>query len=158
MVQNAIYLEQVPVNHDNVLGEIGLGFEVAQDAMQLGRLGIAAMCLGGMKRCAQLMLRYASRRSIGMVGQLLDKQITLKRLSDLTAAVTAVECLVRTIASWLDEGKPVPQEAYLAAKIIAPEFMWQAADNLVQLLGGRGYIESKYCPPNFKGCPRASYL
>ena len=145
MVQNTIHFKQVPVNHRNVLGEIGSGFEVAQNTMQLGRWGIAAICVGGMKRCAQLMLRYASRRSIGM-GQLLDKQITIERLSELTAAIKAVECLVKTIAKWLDEGKSVPQEAYLAAKIIAPELMWQAADNLVQLLGGRGYIESNIAP------------
>lgn len=145
MVQNTIYLEQVKVNHQNVLGEIGSGFEVAQDAMQLGRLGISATCIGGMKRCAQLMLRYATRRSIGME-RLIDQQITLERLSDLTAAIGAVECLVKSIATPLDEGKPVPPEAYLVTKIIAPELMWQAADNLVQLLGGRGYIESNIAP------------
>ncbi|MHC5855975.1 acyl-CoA dehydrogenase family protein [Nostoc sp.] len=145
MVQNTIYLEQVKVNHQNVLGEIGSGFEVAQDAMQLARLGIAATCIGGMKHCAQLMLRYATRRSIG-IERLINQQITLQRLSDLTAAISAVECLVKNIATSLDEEKPVPLEAYLVAKIIAPELMWQAADNLVQLLGGRGYIESNIAP------------
>ncbi|WP_375491052.1 acyl-CoA dehydrogenase family protein [uncultured Nostoc sp.] len=145
MVQNTIYLEQVKVNHENVLGEIGSGFEVAQDAMQLARLGIAATCIGGMKHCAQLMLRYATRRSIG-IERLINQQITLQRLSDLTAAISAVECLVKNIAASLDEEKPVPPEAYLVTKIIAPELMWQAADNLVQLLGGRGYIESNIAP------------
>ncbi|MDJ0600971.1 MAG: acyl-CoA dehydrogenase family protein [Crocosphaera sp.] len=148
MVQNAIYLEQVPVTHDHILGEIGSGFEIAQDAMQLGRLTIAATCVGGMQRCAQLMLRYASRRSIDMIGKdkLVDKYITLIRLSDITAAITAVECLVNIITRWLDEGTPVPQEAYLTAKVIPPELMWQTADNLVQLLGGRGYIEPNLAP------------
>ncbi len=149
MVQNTIYLEQVKVNHQNVLGKIGSGFEVAQDAMQLARLGISATCIGGMKRCAQLMLRYATRRSIG-IERLIDQHITLERLSDLTAAIGAVECLVKTIATSLDEGKFVPPEAYLVTKIIAPELMWQAADNLVQLLGGRGYIESNIAPQIFR--------
>jgi len=49
---------------------------VAQDAMQLARLGIAATCIGGMKRCAQLMLRDATRRSIGME-MLIDQHITV---------------------------------------------------------------------------------
>ncbi|MDJ0582974.1 acyl-CoA dehydrogenase family protein [Crocosphaera sp.] len=145
MVQNAIHFDQVTVSSENILGEIGNGFEVAQDAMRLGRLAIAAMCVGGMKRCAQLMLRYASRRSLG-VDKLIHKPITLERLSDLTAAIGAVECLVKTMSQWLDQDIPVPEEAFLTAKIIAPELMWQAADQLVQLLGGRGYIESNIAP------------
>ncbi|MBE9235321.1 MAG: acyl-CoA dehydrogenase family protein [Sphaerospermopsis kisseleviana] len=149
MVQNTIHLEQVKANRENILGEIGLGFAVAQDAMQLGRLGIAVMCIGGMKRCAQLMLRYATGRSIG-IERLIDQQITLQRLSHLTAAIGAVECLVNFIATSLDEEKFVPPEAYLVTKIIAPELMWQAADNLVQLLGGRGYIESNIAPQIFR--------
>lgn len=44
--------------------------------MQLARLGIAATCIGGMKRCAQLMLRDATRRSIGME-MLIDQHITV---------------------------------------------------------------------------------
>ncbi|MGK7942282.1 MAG: acyl-CoA dehydrogenase family protein [Crocosphaera sp.] len=148
MVQNSIYFEQVPVNDENVLGEIGSGFEVAQGAMRLGRLGIAAICIGGMKRCAQLMFRYGSRRSIDMMGsdKLLDKQITLKRLGDINAAITAIECFVKTMANLLDQEKTVYEEAYLTAKIIAPELMWKTADNLIQLLGGRGYIESNIAP------------
>ncbi|NEO37005.1 MAG: acyl-CoA/acyl-ACP dehydrogenase [Moorea sp. SIOASIH] len=145
MVQNKIYFDQVKVNRQNVLGEIGSGFKVAHDVMQLGRLGIGAISLGGMKRCAQLMLRYGKRRSLGME-RLITKQITLERLSDLTAAIGAIECLLNSIATWLDEGKPVPEQAYIVSKIIAPELMWQAADNLVQLLGGRGYIESNLAP------------
>ncbi|OKH52864.1 hypothetical protein NIES2101_13180 [Calothrix sp. HK-06] len=145
MVQNAVYLQEVPVNHNQVLGQIGAGFEVAQDAMQLGRLGIAAICLGGMKRCAQLMFRYAVRRSIAL-DKLLYKSITLERFSDLTAAIGAIECFLESIATWLDEKLPLPQEVYLAAKIIAPELMWQTADNFIQLLGGRGYIESNNAP------------
>jgi alkylation response protein AidB-like acyl-CoA dehydrogenase len=145
MVQNTVYLEQVRANHENILGEIGSGFTVAQDAMQLGRVGIAVMCLGGMKRCAQLMLRYSSRRTIGME-RLINQQITLQRLSDITAGIGAIECLVNTIATSLDQGKSVPPEAYTVAKMIAPELMWQAADHLVQLLGGRGYVESNIAP------------
>ncbi|MGK7879519.1 MAG: acyl-CoA dehydrogenase family protein [Crocosphaera sp.] len=145
MVQNAIHFDQVPVSPENILGEIGNGFEVGQDAMRLGRLAISALCVGGMKRCAQLMLRYASRRSLG-IDKLIDKPITLERLSDLTAAIGAVECLVKTISQWLDQDIPVPEEAFLTAKIIAPELMWQAADQLIQLLGGRGYIESNIAP------------
>ena len=145
MVQNSIFLEGVSVREQQLLGEAGTGMKVAQDAMMYGRLGLAAGCIGGMKRCAQLMLRYSQRRSVS-TGCLLNNPVTLVRLSNLTAAITAVESLVFTIAQLLDKEYLIPEEVYTACKTSAPEFFWQAADHLVQLLGGRGYIETNIAP------------
>jgi acyl-CoA synthetase (AMP-forming)/AMP-acid ligase II/alkylation response protein AidB-like acyl-CoA dehydrogenase/acyl carrier protein len=141
MVQNFIHLDDVPVGSVNLLGEPGAGMEAGQDAMLYTRLAIGAMSVGGMKRCAQLMHRYATRRSIG-TGRLLDNPVTLARLSDLTAATTAFETLVARICELLDDGWKVPAEAYVACKTAGPELLWKAADSFVQLLGGRGYIET----------------
>jgi len=145
VVQNSIYLDNVPVAAVNLLGEVGAGMEAAQDAMLFTRLAIGAMSVGGMKRCTQLMLRYATRRDIA-TGCLLDNPVTLARLSDLTAAITTLETLVTRIAELLDNGCFVPVEAYVACKTSGPEFLWKAADSLVQLLGGRGYIETNIAP------------
>jgi acyl-CoA synthetase (AMP-forming)/AMP-acid ligase II/alkylation response protein AidB-like acyl-CoA dehydrogenase/acyl carrier protein len=145
MVQNTVYLNDVPVNTEQLLGKPGSGMQVAQDAMMYGRLAIASASVGGMKRCAQLMLRYSSRRSIS-TGRLLENPFVLHRLSEITAAITAVETLVAQIAQRLDAGEVVPPELYAACKTAAPEFYWQAADSLVQVLGGRGYIETNIAP------------
>ena len=118
--------------------------EVAQDAMMYGRVAIASSCLGGMKRCAQLMLRYTNRRQVS-TGRLLDNPVILTRLGGLTAQITAVECLVTQIARLLDKKVTIPVELYTACKTSAPEFYWQAADELV-FLGGRGYIETNIAP------------
>jgi acyl-CoA synthetase (AMP-forming)/AMP-acid ligase II/alkylation response protein AidB-like acyl-CoA dehydrogenase/acyl carrier protein len=145
MVQNRILLNDVPVRKEQLLGEPGAGMDVAQDAMMLGRLGIAAMSIGSMKRCAQLMLRYAERRQISS-GCLLDNPLTLVRMDKLTMQIKAMEALVSNIAALLDEGMQVPAEAFVACKITGPEFLWDAADGLVQLLGGRGYTENNIAP------------
>lgn len=145
MVQNTVFLEGVPVQAKQLLGEAGNGMAVAQDAMMQGRLGLAAGCLGGMKRCAQLMLRYGSRRTVAS-GLLLDNAVTQVRLTGLTRAIAALETLVFTVAELIDHGIAVPEEAYIACKTIGPEFFWQAADQLVQLMGGRGYIETNIAP------------
>ncbi|MEM9923865.1 MAG: AMP-binding protein, partial [Cyanobacteria bacterium P01_D01_bin.50] len=47
MVQNTIYLNDVPVSAEQMLGEPGAGMQVAQDAMMYGRLAIAAASVGG---------------------------------------------------------------------------------------------------------------
>lgn len=141
MVQNAVHFNDMLVHTEQILGEVGSGMSVAQDSMMFGRLGIGAMSIGGMKRCAQLMMHYAERRSIS-TGRLLDNAVTRIRISELTAAVTAVEALVFKIAHLLDCGKAVPAEAYTACKTTGPELVWKAADHLIQMLGGRGYIET----------------
>lgn len=145
MVQNTVFLRDAFLPDAAVLRAPGQGMDVARDAMLFSRLGIGAMCVGGMKRCAQLMARYAERRDIAS-GRLLDHPVTLARLQDLGAAIGAVEALVHAIATHIDAGHAVPAEAYLACKTGSTELFGEAADALVQMLGGRGYIETNAAP------------
>jgi acyl-CoA synthetase (AMP-forming)/AMP-acid ligase II/alkylation response protein AidB-like acyl-CoA dehydrogenase/acyl carrier protein len=145
MVQNTVHLDHVAVPATHQLGGTGAGMTVAQDAMMLGRLAIAAASVGGMKRCAQLMQRYGCRRSVA-TGKLLEHPVLLTRLNELLWAIAASEALVNKLTTLLDQTQMIPVEAYAACKISAPEFYWQAADLLVQTLGGRGYIETNLAP------------
>ena len=145
MIQNTIYLEGARVTENQLLGEVGKGMDAAQDAMMYGRLIIGAFSLGGMKRCAQLMLRYASRRSIS-TGLLLNNPVTLARLGELNAQIAGLETLIARMTSLLDRGRVLPVEPYIVCKIAGAEFFWQAADSLIQLLGGRGYLENNIAP------------
>jgi acyl-CoA synthetase (AMP-forming)/AMP-acid ligase II/alkylation response protein AidB-like acyl-CoA dehydrogenase/acyl carrier protein len=145
MVQNTVFLTEAFLPDGAVLRTPGQGMEVARDAMLFSRLGIGAMCIGGMKRCAQLMARYAERRDIAS-GRLLDHPVTLSRLHDLGAAIFATEALVHAIGAQIDGGHAVAAEAYLACKTSSTELFGQAADTLVQMLGGRGYIETNAAP------------
>ena len=148
MVQNALRFDDVFVPDSHVLGQPGAGMEVARDAMAFARLGIGALCVGGMKRCAQLMLRYAGRREVAG-GRLLDHPVTLARLDGLTGAIGALEALVSALGAHDDRGNGyggLPQEACMACKCVASELLWEAADMLMQLLGGRGYLEPNLAP------------
>ena len=149
MVQNTVHLDEVPVRPGDILGEIGEGMVVAQDIMKFGRLCICAGSVGSMKRCVQLMLRYASHRSIS-TGRLLDNLISRERLTALTHRIAALDHLVFTISGWLDEGVDVPEEYYALAKIAGPESLAVAVDNLIQMLGGRGYIETNIAPQLYR--------
>lgn len=145
MVQNSIYLQNATVEAEDLLHASGQGMAVAQDAMVRARLGIGAIAIGAMKRCAQLMVHYASKREIAQ-GTLLENHVSRKRLSDLTAAVTACEALVSRIADLLDAGESVPHDLFSACKILIPELAWQTVDDLMQMLGGRGYEEPNMAP------------
>jgi acyl-CoA synthetase (AMP-forming)/AMP-acid ligase II/alkylation response protein AidB-like acyl-CoA dehydrogenase/acyl carrier protein len=145
MVQNTMHLNDVGVGPADVLGEVGEGMTIAQDIMELGRICIAASAVGGMKRSAQLMARYAKRRRIA-TGLLLDNVISRQRLTQLTLETSALETLVDAFADWLDEGLDVPKECYAAVKVLSAEALYRAVDQLMQMLGGRGYIETNVVP------------
>ena len=145
MVQNALTLRDVHVAPESLLGEVGAGNAIIQDTLSLARLNLAAKSIGGMKRCLQLMQRYASGRLIA-TGILWNNPVTRSRVNQLVSAVTAVEALVRRIAIALDLGEAVPTEAFLACKVAGSEYLWKAADTLVQVLGGRGYVETNIAP------------
>jgi alkylation response protein AidB-like acyl-CoA dehydrogenase len=145
IVQNEVYLSAAFVPDSHVLGKPGGGLGVAQDAMMHSRLGIASVCVGGLKRAAQLMARYAARRTIG-TGLLLENAVTLEALGEVICQVDAADALVTRVAAWVDSGALVPPEAYLVCKTACPELLYDALDRLAQVLGGRGYIESNGVP------------
>ncbi|MEM7583479.1 MAG: acyl-CoA dehydrogenase family protein, partial [Acidobacteriota bacterium] len=141
MTQNAIHLDGVRVTRQQLLGEPGNGMAVAEDAMLFTRFCLAAVAVGGARRCLQLMLRYASRRTVA-TGRLLENPVTLHHLRELSAEVEALAALVSATAAALDAGEQVPAEIFAALKIAGPELLWRAVDRAVQLLGGRGYLEN----------------
>ena len=148
--KNTIYLDDVKVNSEQLLGSIGQGMEIAQDNMMYIRLCLAAANVGAMKRCAQLMYRYAERRTIA-TGKLLENPVTLVRISELTAAIEAIENFVQLVSSYQDENNcPLPEEAFVVAKILGSEYLGWAVDMLVQLLGARGYEESNIATQIFR--------
>ncbi|HEY3940423.1 MAG TPA: acyl-CoA dehydrogenase family protein [Bryobacteraceae bacterium] len=58
----AIYLENVPVPVENVLGEIGRGHIIAFNILNVGRLKLGALAVGGAKRVLAVSLKYAKER------------------------------------------------------------------------------------------------
>lgn len=145
LVQNSVVLENLLLGNNFLLGEVGNGMVVANQAMLYTRFCLGVLSLGGLKRCAQLMLRYAANRSIS-TGILLDNPVTLARLGELTASITSLEIFLSRLSNLLDKGQPVPMEAFIVCKTSGPEFLGRAADHLIQLLGGRGYIETNIAP------------
>ena len=145
MPQSAVRFEAVFVPDAQVLGEPGAGMEVARDAMGFARLGIGALCVGAMKRCLQLMARYAERRDIAG-GRLIDNPVALLRLHELDCAIQAADALVDALAAGIDAGAPLPLDACSACKCVLSELLWEAVDRLMQMLGGRGYLETNLAP------------
>ena len=107
------------------------------------------MYLGGLpgrpEALRQLIARYAGRRTVAS-GRLLENPLVLATLGELAARIDAVEALKDQVAERLDAGRPVPPEVPMAAKVIGSDSLNWAAGQLMQLLGGRGYMENNLAP------------
>lgn len=143
LTRNQIVLDGVAVNNSHVLGRVGQGAAIALEAMSHARLAVAAACLGGMKRCAQLVFHYSTQRQSG-TGRLVAHPVTLAKLGRVTAGIAALEALIQQVALAADRRASIPTEAFTVCKMVAPEMLWEAVDDLVQLLGRRGYVETPH--------------
>lgn len=141
IVQNKIQFTDVEVKPEYMLATTG----TTEAMFELARFGLAIVSCGALKRCAQLMLRYATRRSIS-TGTLVDNPVFRSNFLSVMHSIHALERLCAHIAGELDAGRPVASELFFVCKAIGPEYLSQAVDHLVQSLGGRGYMESNDVP------------
>ena len=151
IMQNAIIFDGVEVGPERVLGKAGEGMEIADEALLIARLCMGAISLGGMKRCAQIMHRYATRRQVS-TGKLIDTPTMLVTFSDLTNKITALQTLMDALSAILDEGDYPADEACMVVKIFGSNAIWEAADTLVETLGGRGYMENNGAAQIMRDC------
>jgi len=146
MVQNRISFDVVKLEKQYLVGEEEKGMDIANEAMMLARMTAGATLLGVMKKCIQLMYRYASRREVS-TGLLLKNPITRQQLGNSMMEATLLESLVNYIAVTADTDiQSVPTELCLISKVAGSEFVWKAVDTAMQCAGGRGYLENNYIP------------
>jgi alkylation response protein AidB-like acyl-CoA dehydrogenase len=145
VVQGEVAFRDVMVDVDHVVGEPKHGLEVGVDSMSWSRFAIAATCVGALRRCVQLVERFAGRREIA-TGKLADHPVARVAQGLATVRVAACEALLDFVADALDAGREVDAELFAIAKLAASELAWDSTDRLVQLLGSRGYDEANGVP------------
>jgi len=129
---------EVPVDH--LLGAVGRGFGVAVHVLNAGRLTLAAGCTGGTKRTLTWMTSYAEQR-VQFGHPLADFEITQRKLSRIASEIYASDSMLAILASLVDRGDNDFSLEAACAKVFASEMVWRAADEMVQLAGGRGYVK-----------------
>jgi butyryl-CoA dehydrogenase len=133
-----IYLDEVRLPADALLGEVGRGFAVAMSTLDGGRIGIAAQALGIARACLEDSLAYAQqRRTMGK--PIVQHQAISFKLADMATEIDAARLLVHR-AAWLKDNKlPYGKEASMA-KLYASDVANRAAREAIQIYGGNGYV------------------
>src|SRR3989442_14567682 len=89
----SVFLEQAKVPADNVLGEIGQGFKVAVNILNMGRFRLATGCVGASKQMLHQAIAYASERQ--QFGRALAEFGLIKhKLSEMAVRVYVAESMV----------------------------------------------------------------
>ena len=132
-----IFLEDVRVPEENLLGTWGGGFPVAMTALDRGRISVASGALGIAQACLDVSVSYANERI--QFGRLIGEfQMVKQLIADLVTQVEAARLLVRR-AAWLnDRDRPFTREIAIA-KYFAGEAAVKAAGWAMEIHGGMGY-------------------
>ena len=129
---------EVPADH--VLGTVGRGFGVAVQVLNGGRMTLAAGCTAGTRKIVGQMVEFAEQR-VQFGKPIADFEITQRKLARTASDVYAAEAMLGTLTHLASAaGGEYALEA-ACCKVFASEMLWRAADEMVQIAGGRGFVK-----------------
>ncbi len=134
-----LIFENCKIPKENILGEEGLGFKIAMETLDGGRMGIAAQAIGIAEGALGEAVKYSKTRE--QFGQPIAKfQANEFKIADMATRIEASKMLLYR-ACWLrDNRQPYAKEAAMAKLYASETAMW-VTTQAVQLHGGYGYTK-----------------
>jgi hypothetical protein len=128
----------VRIPPENLLGPVGKGLRIALTLLNVGRVSVAAICLGMAKQLLAPTIAWANEReAFGKpIGQ---HELITHRVGRMAADLFAMEALTELVAGMVDDGRTDFRAEAAAAKLVCSERLWSVCDAAVQIHGGRGY-------------------
>lgn len=134
----AVLLDDVRLGPEHLIGEPGRGFNYALEALEGGRLGIAAQAIGIAEAALDHALDYANERK--QFGTLLrDFQGMRFKLADMATQLEASRGLLYRAAQAYMAGEERRRNLSSMAKLHASETAMTLTREAVQVFGGYGY-------------------
>jgi alkylation response protein AidB-like acyl-CoA dehydrogenase len=145
---------QVPVA--NLLGEPGKGHHIAFNVLNIGRLKLAVACIGGARHALGRAIRYAKER-VAFGKPIAEFGLIQRKISACAARLFAAESMCYRTVGMIDAalaqlgGDAPPRETQQRIeeyavecsilKVYGSEMISLLADELVQVMGGYGFVE-----------------
>jgi alkylation response protein AidB-like acyl-CoA dehydrogenase len=133
-----VVLDDVRLGPEGLLGEEGQGFIYALQALENGRMGVAAQAVGIAREALEHSIRYSEERQ-QFERPLKEFQAVQFMLADMATRVAAARALLLQGARAKDRGETVTEVAAMA-KVFASEAAMWVTTQAVQIFGGYGYM------------------
>jgi acyl-CoA dehydrogenase len=136
-----IRYEGCRVPKENLLGERGGGFAVAQDRLGPGRIHHCMRAIGTAERALEMMCRRANGR-VAFGGPLADKQFVQEAIAQSRMEIDQARLLTLYAAWKMDtDGKRAARQAISAIKIVAANIVMNVLDRAIQVHGSLGMTD-----------------
>ncbi|MEC2053903.1 acyl-CoA/acyl-ACP dehydrogenase [Peribacillus psychrosaccharolyticus] len=134
-----LFIENLEVPVENLIGEEGKGFSYILDGMNAERILIAAECIGDGRWFIERAANYAKERIVfnRPIGQNQGIQFPIARAH---INLEAADLMRFQAAALFDSGKSCGAEANMS-KLLAADASWEAANAALQTHGGFGFAE-----------------
>ncbi len=145
-----LYLNDVAVSADDVLGQPGGAQAVLDAVTDFSRLSMAAIALGGSHHALELGVKFAiDRKQFG--SEIALKGAIQAFIADSALEVETLRSQIYRCASLAEQGK-LDREAAAIAKLWANRVAYQVGNRMIQTHGGYGYILDYAIGRVFRDC------
>jgi len=143
-----IIFEDVRVPRENLIGEPGKGFKIAMEALDSGRIGIAAQAIGIARAAFLRAVEHAkTRQQFGRpIGSF---QAIQWKLADMATKIEAAHMLTMRAAVLRQTGGDYVTASAMA-KLYASRIAVEVADEAIQVHGGYGYTQEYHVERHFR--------
>ncbi len=132
-----IFMDDVSVPKENLLGRWGEGFTVAMTALDRGRISVSSGAVGLSQACLEASIDYANKR-VQFGRAISEYQLIQATIAEMVSLTEAARLLVRR-GAWLnDQDRPFTREIAIA-KYFAGEAVVKVAGMAMEVHGGMGY-------------------
>jgi alkylation response protein AidB-like acyl-CoA dehydrogenase len=133
----ALVFEDVRVPQENVLGEVGRGFELAMAWIGRGRYLLPARAIGSCERLVEMAIEQAKTR-VTFGEPIANRQAIQWMIADSAVEIEALRWLVLHAAWQVDAGLD-SRQAQSMAKLYGGVKANEIVDRVLQIHGGMGY-------------------
>ncbi len=134
-----LLFNNVRVPKENLIGGEGIGFMLAMQTLDSGRIGAGAQALGIAQGAYDSALEYAKERE--QFGQpIAFNQAIYHRFADMATELRAMRMMAYSAGEMKDAGEVFSKEAAMA-KMYNSDMALKIVNDALQIYGGSGYIE-----------------
>ena len=134
-----VYFDNVVLNDDRRISEVGAGFILAMNTLDHTRITIAAQALGLAQGALDVAAQYShERKQFGK--EIFDFQGVQFMLADMAMNIEAARALTYGAASKSEHNEKDLRFFSAASKCFASDTAMKVTQDAVQILGGYGYV------------------